>query len=216
MLHEKDYIGAVTKAREDEDLLALQGMPEGLNNLHNFTSREVSLKILNCGGGFVPRRYGSTGARERHSGCCTAEKASFFLRSTAELEKSRQSSLEATFVRLSPSANCLQFSLRWTQSPKVSTPRRIRQLSDISRITCGSIFSSANRLESVESPTFWRMDSILFQNGGVTGNEGAWKLTFLRCIVGTSSESLLMKFFVLLITLLLEVNAALRSTSSQP
>ena len=154
MLHEKDYIGAVTKAREDEDLLALQGMPEGLNNLHNFTSREVSLKILNCGGGFVPRRYGSTGARERHSGCCTAEKASFFLRSTAELQKSQQSSLEATFVRLSPSANCLQFSLRWTQSPKVSTPRRIGQLSDIARITCGSIFSSANRLESVESPTF--------------------------------------------------------------
>ena len=65
-------------------------------------------------------------------------------------------------VRLSPSANCLQFSLRRTQSPKVSTPRRIRQLSDIARITCGSIFSSANRLESVESPTFWRMDSILF------------------------------------------------------
>ena len=42
MLHEKDYIGAVTKARKDEDLLALQGVPEGLNNLHNFTSREVS------------------------------------------------------------------------------------------------------------------------------------------------------------------------------
>ena len=217
MLHEKDYIGAVTKAREDEDLLALQGMPEGLNNLHNFTSREVSLKILNCGGGFVPRRYGSTGARERHSGCCTAEKASFFLRSTAELEKSRQSSLEATFVRLSPSANCLQFSLRWTQSPKVSTPRRIRQLSDISRITCGSIFSSANRLESVESPNSWRMDSILFQNGGIKENEGTWKLTFLRCIVGVSIRiALLIKLFVLLITLLLKVNAALRSTSSQP
>ena len=154
MLHEKDYIGAVTKARKDEDLLALQGVPEGLNNLHNFTSREVSQEILNCGGGFLPRRYGSTGARERYGGCCTAEKASFFLRSTAELQKSQQSSLEATFVRLSPSANCLQFSLRWTQSPKVSTPRRIRQLSDISRITHGSIFSSANRLESVESPTF--------------------------------------------------------------
>ena len=149
ILHEKDYIGAVTKAREDEDLLALQGVPEGLNNLHHFTSRGVSLEILNCG-----RRYGSTGARERHGGCCTAEKASFFLRSTAELEKSRQSSLEATFVRLSPSANCLQFSLRWMQSPKVSTPRRIRQLSDIARITCGSKISSANRLESVESPTF--------------------------------------------------------------
>ena len=42
MLHEKDYISAVTKARKDEDLLALQGVPEGLNNLHNFTSREVS------------------------------------------------------------------------------------------------------------------------------------------------------------------------------
>ena len=70
--------------------------------------------------------------------------------------------VEATFVRLSPSANCLQFSLRRTRSPKVSTPRRIRHLSDIARITCGSIFSSANRLESVESPTFWRMDSILF------------------------------------------------------
>ena len=61
--------------------------------------------------------------------------------------------VEATFVRLSPSANCLQFSLRRTRSPKVSTPRRIRQLSDIARITCGSIFSSANLLESVESPT---------------------------------------------------------------
>ena len=154
MLHEKDFIGAVTKARDNEDLLALQGVPEGLNNLHNFTSREVSLEILNCGGGFVPRRYGSTGTRERHGGCWTAEKASFFLRSTAELEKSRQSSVEATFVRLSPSANCRQFSLIRTQSPKVSTPRRTRQLSDIARITCGSIFSSANRLESVESPTF--------------------------------------------------------------
>ena len=55
MLHKKDYIGAVTKARDNEDLLALQGVPEGLNNLHNFTSREVSLEILNCGGGFVPR-----------------------------------------------------------------------------------------------------------------------------------------------------------------
>lgn len=65
MLHEKDYIAAVTKAKEDKDLLALQGVPEGLNNLHNFTSREVSLEILNCGGGFIPRRYGSTGARER-------------------------------------------------------------------------------------------------------------------------------------------------------
>ena len=56
MLRKKDYIGAVTKARDNEDLLALQGVPEGLNNLHNFTSREVSLEILNCGGGFVPRR----------------------------------------------------------------------------------------------------------------------------------------------------------------
>ena len=37
-------------------------------NLHNFTSREVSLgerEILNCGDGLVPRRYGITGARER-------------------------------------------------------------------------------------------------------------------------------------------------------
>ena len=125
--------------------------------------------------------------------------------------------VEATFVRLSPSANCLQFSLRRTRSPKVSTPRRIRQLSDIARITCGSIFPSENRLESVESPTFWRMDFILFQNGGIRGNEGAWKLTFLWCIVGISIRiALLIKLFVLLITLLLKVNAALRSTSSQP
>ena len=36
--------------------------------------------------------------------------------------------VEATFVCLSPSANCLQFSLRRTRSPKASTPRRIRQL----------------------------------------------------------------------------------------
>ena len=37
-------------------------------NLHNFTSREVSLEereILNCGDGLAPRRYGITGARER-------------------------------------------------------------------------------------------------------------------------------------------------------
>ena len=37
-------------------------------NLHDFTSREVSLEereILNCGDGFVPRRSGITGARER-------------------------------------------------------------------------------------------------------------------------------------------------------
>ena len=37
-------------------------------NLHNFTSREAFLeerKILNCGDGLVPRRYGITGARER-------------------------------------------------------------------------------------------------------------------------------------------------------
>ena len=50
----------------------------------------------------------------------------------------------------------------------------------------------------------------MFQNGGIKGNEGAWKLIFLRCIVGISSESLLIKLFVLLITLLLEFNAALR------
>ena len=37
-------------------------------NLHDFTSREVSLEereILNCGDGLVPRRYGITGERER-------------------------------------------------------------------------------------------------------------------------------------------------------
>ena len=37
-------------------------------NLHNFTSREVSLEELekqNCGDGLAPRRYGITGARER-------------------------------------------------------------------------------------------------------------------------------------------------------
>ena len=40
-------------------------------NLHNFTSREVSLEereILNYGDGLVPRRYGITGERERKRG----------------------------------------------------------------------------------------------------------------------------------------------------
>ena len=45
-----------------------RGCRGDLTNLHNFTSREVSLEereILNCGDGLVPRRYGITGARER-------------------------------------------------------------------------------------------------------------------------------------------------------
>ena len=69
MLHEKDYIAKITKAREDEDSMAFQRECRGdSTNLHNFTSREVSLEereILNCGDGLVPRRYGITGARER-------------------------------------------------------------------------------------------------------------------------------------------------------
>ena len=69
ILHEKDYIAKITKAREDEDSMAFQRECRGdSTNLHNFTSREVSLEereILNCGDGLVPRRYGITGARER-------------------------------------------------------------------------------------------------------------------------------------------------------
>ena len=69
MLHEKDYIEKIPKAREDEDSMAFQRECRGdSTNLHNFTSREVSLEereILNCGDGLVPRRYGITGARER-------------------------------------------------------------------------------------------------------------------------------------------------------
>ena len=69
MLHEKDYITKITKAREDEDSMAFQRECRGdSTNLHNFTSREAFLEeheILNCGDGLVPRRYGITGARER-------------------------------------------------------------------------------------------------------------------------------------------------------
>ena len=69
MLHEKDYIAKITKAREDEDSMAFQRECRGdSTNLHKFTSREASLEereILNCGDGLVPRRYGITGARER-------------------------------------------------------------------------------------------------------------------------------------------------------
>ena len=69
MLHEKDYIEKIPKAREDEDSIAFQRECRGdSTNLHNFTSREVSLEereILNCGDGLVPRRYGITGERER-------------------------------------------------------------------------------------------------------------------------------------------------------
>ena len=69
MLHEKDYKAKITKAREDENSIAFQReCREDSTNLHNFTSREVSLEereILNCGDGLVPRRYGITGSRER-------------------------------------------------------------------------------------------------------------------------------------------------------
>ena len=69
MLHEKDYIAKITKAREDEDSMAFQReYCRDSTNLHNFTSREVSLgerEILNCGDGLAPRRYGITGVRER-------------------------------------------------------------------------------------------------------------------------------------------------------
>ena len=68
MLHEKDYIAKITKAREDEDSMAFQRECRGdSTNLHNFTSREVSLEereILNCRDGLVPLRHGITGARE--------------------------------------------------------------------------------------------------------------------------------------------------------
>ena len=69
MLHEKDYIAKITKAREDEDSMAFQReCRRDSTNLHKFTSREASLEereILNCVDGLVPRRYGITGARER-------------------------------------------------------------------------------------------------------------------------------------------------------
>ena len=71
MLHDKDYIAKITKAREDEDSMAFQReCHRDSTNLHNFTSREVSLgehKMLNCEEGLVPSRYGITGARERQS-----------------------------------------------------------------------------------------------------------------------------------------------------
>ena len=58
MSHKKDYIAKITKAREDEDSMAFQRECRGhWTNLHNFTSREVSLEeheILNCGDGLVP------------------------------------------------------------------------------------------------------------------------------------------------------------------
>ena len=52
MLHEKDYIAKITKAREDEDSMAFHRECRGdSTNLHKFTSREASLEereILNC------------------------------------------------------------------------------------------------------------------------------------------------------------------------
>ena len=69
MLHEKDYIAKITKAREDEDSIAFQRECRGdSTNLHKFTSREAFLEkreTLNCGDGLVPRMYGITGERER-------------------------------------------------------------------------------------------------------------------------------------------------------
>ena len=53
MLHEKDYIAKITKAREDEDSMAFQRECRGdSTNLHKFTSREASLEERekqNCG-----------------------------------------------------------------------------------------------------------------------------------------------------------------------
>ena len=53
MLHDKDYIAKITKAREDEDSMAFQRECRGdSTTVRNFTSREVSLeecKIPNCG-----------------------------------------------------------------------------------------------------------------------------------------------------------------------
>ena len=69
IVSEIPYIAKITKAREDEDSMAFQRECRGdSTNLHNFTSREVSLEereILNCGDGLAPRRYGITGVRER-------------------------------------------------------------------------------------------------------------------------------------------------------
>ena len=53
ILHEKDYIAKITKAREDEDSIAFQRECRGdSTNLHKFTSREAFLEereILNRG-----------------------------------------------------------------------------------------------------------------------------------------------------------------------
>ena len=69
MLHEKDYIAKITKAREDEDSMAFQGECRGdSTNLHKFTSREAFFderEILNYEDSLVPRRYGITGEQER-------------------------------------------------------------------------------------------------------------------------------------------------------
>ena len=70
MVHEKDYIAKITKAREEEDSMAFQReYRRNSTNLHNFTSREASLgerEILNCGDGLVPRRYGITAVSYTH------------------------------------------------------------------------------------------------------------------------------------------------------
>ena len=69
MLHEKDYIAKIPKARKDEDSMAFQRECRGdSTNLHRFISTEAFLEereILNYGDGLVPRRYGITGERER-------------------------------------------------------------------------------------------------------------------------------------------------------
>ena len=69
MLHEKDYLAKITKAREDEDSIAFhRECREDSTNPHDFTSREAFLEqreILNYGDGLVPGRYGITGERER-------------------------------------------------------------------------------------------------------------------------------------------------------
>ena len=74
MLHEKDYIAKIPKAREDEDSIAFQRECRGdSTNLHNFTSREVSVEereILHCRDGLLPKRYGITGARETDKERC--------------------------------------------------------------------------------------------------------------------------------------------------
>ena len=68
MLHGKDYIVKISKAREDEDSMAFQRECRGdSTNLHKFASREAfseEREIPNYGDGRVPRRYGITGERE--------------------------------------------------------------------------------------------------------------------------------------------------------